>query len=245
MSVEKRLTGCHGRRRAKALMDSTYWLAKAIVKPPLAAWFRWSIEGLENIPRSGPALLAFNHIAFLDPLAAAYAVDRAGRKPRFLAKAELFKDRRINWILRGAGQIEVKRGTPEAPMALDKAVDALERGEIVVVFPEGTITKDPELNPMPAKSGIVRLSLLTDVPVIPCALWGTANVWPKGFAPSWRPRQDICVRIGAPMRVAGNIERSETWDDAGRQIMDSIAVLVASLRPAVPDRRRRARSRAA
>lgn len=226
-------------------MGSTYWLAKAIVKPPLAAWFRWSIEGLENIPRDGAALLAFNHIAYMDPFAAAYAVDRAGRKPRFLAKSELFQDKRISWILRGAGQIEVKRGTPQAPMALDKAVGALDRGEIVVVFPEGTITTDPELNPMEAKTGIVRLSLLTDVPVIPAAVWGTANVWPKGFAPSWRPRQDLCVRIGRPMQVEGDIARPETWDSAGEQIMDAISVLVASLRPAVPDRRRRPKSEAA
>jgi 1-acyl-sn-glycerol-3-phosphate acyltransferase len=219
-------------------MDSTFWLAKAIVKPPMLAWFRWAMEGLENIPKEGAALLAFNHIAFLDPLAAAVAVDRAGRRPRFLGKTELFQDKRISWILRGAGQIEVRRGTPEAPMALDKAVDALERGEIVVVFPEGTITTDPELNPMGAKTGIVRLSLLTDVPVIPAAVWGTANVWPKGFAASWRPRQDLCVRIGEPMRVEGDIDDPGSWDRAGAQIMDAIGVLVASLRPAVPDRRR-------
>ena len=226
-------------------MDSTYWLAKAIVKPFMASWFRWAIEGLENIPRKGPALLAFNHIAYMDPLAAAYVVDKSGRRPRFLAKSELFQDKRISWILRGAGQIEVKRGTPEAPMALDKAIDALRRGEIVVVFPEGTITTDPELNPMQAKSGIVRLALLTDVPVIPAAVWGTANVWPKGFAASWRPRQDLCVRIGEPIKVEGNIDRPETWGQAGDQIMEAIGVLVASLRPAVPDRRRRPKKAAA
>lgn len=225
-------------------MDPTYLLAKAIVKPPLYSWFRWSIEGLENIPRGGAALLAFNHIAFLDPLAAAYTVDQAGRRPRFLAKSELFRDKRIGWILRGAGQIEVRRGTPEAPMALDKAVDALNRGEIVVVFPEGTITTDPDLDPMQAKSGIVRLSLLTDVPVIPAALWGTSNVWPKGFAASWRPRQDLCVRIGEPVRIQGDIDDPETWPAAGAQIMEAIGVLVASLRPTVPDRRRRKRKAA-
>lgn len=219
-------------------MDSTYWLAKAIVKAPMAAWFRWSVEGTENIPKKGPALLAFNHISFLDPLATAYVVDRAGRRPRFLGKSELFQDKRIAWILRGAGQIEVKRGTPQAPMALDKAVDALKSGEVVVVFPEGTITNDPDLNPMQAKSGIVRLSLLTDLPVIPAAVWGTANVWPKGFAKSLRPRQDLCVRIGKPIEVHGDIDDPKSWDEAGEQIMEAIGVLVASLRPAVADRRR-------
>lgn len=247
MSVIERPRGSHlsTGRSEKRLMESTYWLAKAIVKPPLLAWFRWSMEGLENIPKKGPALLAFNHIAYLDPLAAAYAVDRVGRRPRFLAKSELFQDKKISWILRGAGQIEVRRGTAEAPMALDKAVDALERGEVVVVFPEGTITDDPELNPTTAKTGIVRLSLLANVPVIPAALWGTANVWPKDFAPSLRPRQDLCVRIGKPLDITGSIEDPASWAAAGRQIMEAIGVLVASLRPAVPDRRRPARKRAA
>lgn len=226
-------------------VDRTYWLAKALVKPFTTVWFRWAVEGLENIPREGAAILAFNHIAFLDPLAAAHVVDEAGRRPRFLAKAELFRDKRISWILRGAGQIEVKRGTPQAPMALDKAVEALQRGEVVVVFPEGTITNDPELHPMGAKSGIVRLSLLSNVPVIPAALWGTANVWPKGFASSWRPRQDICVRIGEPMKIEGDPTDPTTWPAAGEQIMDAIGVLVASLRPAVPDRRRPSRKKAA
>ena len=233
------------RRAEERTVEPTWWLAKAIVKPPMLTWFKWQIEGLENIPKKGPALLAFNHIAYLDPLAAAIAVDRARRRPRFLAKSELFQDKRIGWILRGAKQIEVKRGTVRAPMALDHAVDALSRGEIVVVFPEGTITNDPDLNPMEAKTGIVRLALLTDVPVIPAAVWGTANIWPKGFAKSWRYGQDICVRIGEPMRVQGDIEDTRSWRQAGQQIMDEIADLVASLRPAVPDRRKPAKRRAA
>lgn len=226
-------------------MEPTWWLAKTMLKPWLSTWFRWQIEGLEKIPRKGPALLAFNHIAYLDPLAAAFAVDRARRRPRFLAKSELFKDKRIAWILRGAKQIEVRRGTAEAPMALDHAIDALHRGEIVVVFPEGTITDHPGLDPMEAKTGIVRLALATQVPVIPAAVWGTANIWPKGFAKSWRPGQDICVRIGDPMEVRGDIDDPESWREAGKQIMDEIAVLVAGLRPSVPDRRRPYRKQAA
>lgn len=229
----------------RGTVDPTWWLAKSIVKPPLSVWFRWSVEGLENIPREGPALLAFNHIAFLDPLAAAFVVDKTGRRPRFLAKSELFDDKRIGWILRGAGQIEVKRGTREAPMALDHAVAALERGEIVVVFPEGTITTDAHLNPMEAKTGIVRLALVSGVPVLPAAIWGTANIWPKGFARSWRPRQDILVRIGEPMSVEGDIGDRKTWRQAGERIMEEIGVLVASLRSAVPDKRRPMKGEAA
>lgn len=220
-------------------LESTYWLARAILKPPLAAWFRWNIEGAHKIPRSGPAILAFNHIAYLDPFAAAYVVDAVGRRPRFLAKAELFDDKRIAWILRGAGQIPVKRGTRQAPMALDHALAALEKGEVVVIFPEGTITSDPDLHPMQAKSGIARLASKSGAPVLPCGLWGTANVWAKGYRKHWwPPKQDICVTIGDPMSFSGRGDSIDAWRQTGQEIMDEIAVLVAGLRPIVPDRRR-------
>ncbi len=220
-------------------MESTYLVAKAILKPWLATWFRWTIEGLENIPRRGSAILAFNHITYLDPLAAAYVVDKAGRVPRFLAKGELFQDKRIAWVLRGAKQIEVRRGTPSAPMALDNAIDALKGGEMVVIFPEGTITDDPDLRPLKAKTGISRLALATHAPVIPGAIWGTQNIWPKGgYVKRWKPRQDVLIRIGEPLELRGSIENTRDWEKAGEQVMDAIAALTASLRPVVPDRRR-------
>ena len=220
-------------------MEPTYLLAKAIVKPWMGTWFRWHIEGLENIPSRGPALLCFNHISFLDPFASAYVVDRVGRRPRYLAKAELFDDKRIAWIIRGAKQIPVKRGTAEAPMALDQAIDALQRDELIVIFPEGTITTDPDLNPMQAKTGLARLALATGAPVIPGALWGTANVWPKGFAKRWwPPKQDICVRFGEPIPVEGDPNSAADWTRVGDSVMSEIGRLVASLRPVVPDRRR-------
>jgi 1-acyl-sn-glycerol-3-phosphate acyltransferase len=219
-------------------MESTYLLAKGILKPWLASWFRWNVEGVENIPREGAAIVAFNHIAYLDPLAAAYVVDKAKRVPRFLAKSELFDDKRIAWVLKGARQIPVYRGTADAPMALDHALDSLRRGEIVVIFPEGTVTTDPDLNPMAAKTGLARLALATNVPVVPCGLWGTANIWPKGYGKRWSPGQDILARVGKPFMPTGDADSPEDWARVGVQVMDEIGALVASLRPAVPDRRR-------
>ena len=220
-------------------MEPTYLLAKGILKPSLAAWFRWTLEGLERIPRSGGTILAFNHIAFLDAFAAAYVVDELGRRVRFLAKSELFEDKRISWILRGAGQIEVRRGTREAPMALDHAYRALERGELVAVFPEGTITDHPDLKPMAAKSGAARLALKTGAPLIPCALWGTQNVWPKGFRKHWwPPRQDIAVLVGEPMAVPVGDESREAIADVSRRLTEQMSLLVAGLRPAIADQRR-------
>ena len=220
-------------------MEPTYLVAKGILKPWLAAWFRWTLEGTERIPRSGGTILAFNHIAFLDAFAAAYVVDGVGRRVRFLAKSELFQDKRISWILRGAGQIEVRRGTREAPMALDHAYRALERGELVAVFPEGTITDDPDLKPMAAKSGAARLALKTGAPLIPCAIWGTQNVWPKDFRKHWwPPRQDIAVLVGEPLAVPVGDESREAITDVSHRLAEQMSLLVAGLRPAIPDQRR-------
>jgi 1-acyl-sn-glycerol-3-phosphate acyltransferase len=225
----------HSKRRRR---EPLYVLARSILIPWLHLWFRWHIEGLHNIPRDGPAIIASNHIAYLDPLALSYVVVRAGRRPRFLAKAELFADRRISWILRGAGQIEVRRGTRDAPVALDAALQALEDGEVIVIFPEGTVTTDPDLNPMPAKTGATRLALASNAPLIPVAVWGTANVWPKGYAHRWRPRQQIVVRIGEAMDLSGDPNSPAAWRAAGVRMMEEISKLVAGLRPVVPDRRR-------
>ena len=91
---------------------------------------------------------------------------------------------------------------------------------------------------MGARTGIVRLALGSGVPVIPVALWGTANIWGKGYAKRWWPRQELCIRVGDPMKLSGSIEEPATWQAAGAEVMDEIGRLVASLRPVIPDRRR-------
>jgi 1-acyl-sn-glycerol-3-phosphate acyltransferase len=226
------------------MKDWTYSLAKVILKPWLTVWFQWTIDGLEHIPAEGPAILAINHIAYLDPFAAAFIVDKAHRRARFLAKSELFQDKRIGWVLKGADQIEVKRGTRDAPVALDAAYAALARGELVVVFPEGTVTRNPDLVPMAAKSGAARLALRTGAPLIPCAVWGTANVWPKGAKKRWTPGQRIMVRIGPPTAVAREGDNPEAWREVGGRLMTTIGELLSEIRPMVPDRRRMKRSAA-
>ncbi|MDP9222402.1 MAG: 1-acyl-sn-glycerol-3-phosphate acyltransferase [Actinomycetota bacterium] len=219
------------------MTDWTYSLAKGLLKPWLTVWFQWTIDGLEHIPRSGPAVLAVNHISYFDPLAAAFVVDKAGRRARFLAKSELFADRRLGWVLRGANQIEVKRGTKDAPVALDQAYEALEAGELLVIFPEGTVTTNADLQPMAAKSGAARLAVKTGVPLIPCALWGTANVWPKGYKKRWNPRQRIVARIGPPVQASIGMDSPDEWRILGTKLIEDISLLLAGIRPQVPDRR--------
>jgi 1-acyl-sn-glycerol-3-phosphate acyltransferase len=220
-------------------LEPGYRAVERVIVPLLGAWFSWNIEGQENIPRRGPAILACNHVSYLDPLALAYAIQRAGRRPRFLTKSELFSIPVVGWGLRTTGQIEVKRGTRDAPAALDRALEVLERGEIVVIFPEGTVTTHPELEPMAPKSGAVRLALRASVPIIPCATWGTANVWPKGpYSKRWWPGQDILVRFGEPVELNGDVGSPQAWRAAGERIMGEIGRLVAGLKPVVADSRR-------
>jgi 1-acyl-sn-glycerol-3-phosphate acyltransferase len=99
---------------------------------------------------------------------------------------------------------------------------------------------------MRGKTGVARLALGSRAPVIPCAVWGTANIWPKGYAKRWwPPKQDILVHIGEPMDVSGDPDSPEDWQRVSDEVMEQIGVLVAGLRPIVPDRRRPARKKAA
>lgn len=219
-------------------MEPVYVLTRWMVIPPMRAWFRWHIEGLNFIPETGPAIIASNHIAYLDPLAIGFAVDKAGRRPRFLTKTELMHDRKVGWFLQGCGQIEVQRGTRNAPMALEHAFKALAVGEVVCIFPEGTVTSNPDLVPMPSKTGAPRLALRSRVPLIPCGVWGTANVWPKDFRPNWKFKQELALRFGEPMTFSGDPDNSQDWIRTGEEITNRIAELVASLKPLIEDRRR-------
>jgi 1-acyl-sn-glycerol-3-phosphate acyltransferase len=150
--------------------------AKAVALPPAWLWFRWRFEHLDRIPARGPALIACNHSSYLDPIANAYAVVKAGRRPRFLAKDDLFRIPIVGRALAGAGQIPVSRGSGDRT-PLRRAERALEDGEVVLVYPEGTVTAREDGLPMAGKTGTVRLALAAGVPITPMVSWGSAPVW--------------------------------------------------------------------
>ena len=124
-----------------------------------------------HLPDSGPVIVISNHVSYVDPIAVARYLIWHGRWPRFLGKAELWKMPVIGWLARGCRQIPVHRGTANASQALDAAAEALEQGELVILYPEGTRTRDPDLWPMVPRTGAARLALTTGVPVIPVASW--------------------------------------------------------------------------
>lgn len=209
-------------------VEAAYGLARGVLFPPLHFGLRWAIEGVERIPKQGPVILASNHVSYLDPLALAYLADRRGRKVRFLAKAELFEKRGLGGFLRSIGQIPVKRGSAVASSSLDSAVVALQRGECVTVFPEGTISLD--LEPMAGKSGTARLAQASGVPVTPVGLWGAHRIMFKGRKPRWRVGVAESVVVGDPVHIGPGDEIHAATD----RLMESICQAVARARAVYP-----------
>ena len=217
--------------------EPVYALGEHTVAYVMRGYFRWHLAGLEHIPPDGPVIVASNHLSYLDGLAVAYGVHRAGRRPRFLTKSGLFKVPVIGPALRGLGMIPVDRGTRAAPASLDNAKAALERGEVVVVFPEGTTSTAPDLALGRPKTGTARLALASGMEIVPCATWGGQWVWTKHLGVHPRPLQDVWVCFGEPISVKeylGREDDREAWREVSGRVMDEIAALLAVPKAAKP-----------
>lgn len=204
--------------------------------PPFKLWFNWRFDGLDRIPADGPAIVVGNHLSYVDPFAHAYFVIRAGRRPRFLAKAELFENPFLRMVLGGAGQIPVRRGTgDQAP--LETASGALERGEVVFVYPEGTSeTTSPDLSPGRGKTGAVRLALATGAPVVPVATWGGQYVWRRSGRRRIEFGRPIWLRAGEPMHLSRDATDTATVRRLTDDVMAELSSLVGELRAEYPKR---------
>lgn len=195
------------RRRASTEKSrpSVFWPLAAVIAPLIALIFKVEIEGAENLPREGAYVLAPNHYSESDPLAVALAVWKIGRAPRFMAKESLFRVPVLGWILRITGMVPVARSSSAASarQTLETSETLVEHGRGVIVYPEGTLTRDPELWPMRGKTGAVRLALAGDIPLIPMAQWGCQAVLPRyGKLKLWPLRRPVKVIIGAPVDIS-------------------------------------------
>ena len=213
-------------------------VAAGILKPTLmSATSRTWIDG-EKIPATGGCIVVLNHLSHIDPLLSAHFVYDHGRLPRYLAKSGLFKNRWLRGFLTSAGQIPVERLTRNAVGAYDAAVRAVEAGECVVVYPEGTLTRDPELWPMVGKSGAARIALATGCPVIPVGHWGAQDVlYPYAKKPDLVPRKNIVFKVGDPVPLEDLRARPITQaviKETTDRIMAAITGLVADLRGETP-----------
>jgi 1-acyl-sn-glycerol-3-phosphate acyltransferase len=189
-----------------------FWRRFAVfaVKPVIALMTQRSYHGLDLVPANGGAILVANHLSHFDPLVAGHYVYEAGRWPQFLGKATLFTTPVIGPLLRAVRQIPVQRGTAHAAKALDAAVEAVGAGDVVIIYPEGTVTGEPDLWPMVGKTGAARLALVTGAPVIPVVMWGPQRIWdPRVRRWRLRPRSPVTVVTGPPVDLS-------TW--AGMEI---------------------------
>lgn len=216
---------------------SLFWPLAAIVVPLMGLIARIRITGAEKLPREGAFVLAPNHYSELDPIIVAVAVWRIGRAPRFMAKESLFKIPVVGWILRKTGMIPVARSSSAsaAKQTMKQSAELVEHGRGVIVYPEGTLTRDPDLWPMRGKSGAVRLALADGIPLIPMAQWGTQAImgrYQKGLS-LWPLRKPITVVIGDPVDVSDLRERAgeqAALNEATTRLMNAITALLEEIR---------------
>jgi 1-acyl-sn-glycerol-3-phosphate acyltransferase len=217
---------------APAGLRAGYFAAACLVRPGLNAVMSKEWQGTENFPDSGFILCA-NHVSNLDPLALGHLVYNQGHLPHFLAKSELFQLPVVGGLLSAMRQIPVDRarGGNESLLAAD---EVLAQGGAIIIYPEGTLTSDPDLWPMKAKTGAARLALKTGVPVIPVAQWGIHEVMSKtAKAPSVSPRRTGRIRIGRPVPLEDLRDSALTrsvLEAASERIMTAIATELEVLR---------------
>lgn len=232
-TVKLRSRPSHEKRR-----PSFFWLLAGLILPLWSCMVRYRFTPESKLPKTGPFILSPNHYSEIDPIAMGAAVWHLGRLPRFMAKASLFRIPVLGWLLRASGQIPVERqgsvrkGADANPMGA--ASELIRREAGVIVYPEGTLTRDPELWPMRGKSGAVRLALESGMPLIPVAHWGTQNLMPR-YAKRIHPipRKTIHVSVGEPLdlsRFAGRERDPKTITEATALLMSEITKLLAGLR---------------
>ena len=177
-------------------------VAAIILKPTLGATTRRTWIDGERVPAEGGCVIALNHLSHIDPLTAALFVYDHGRVPHYLAKSGLFDNKLLGAFLKAAGQIPVRRDSRAAVGAYAAAVEAVREGRCIVVYPEATITRDPDMWPMRGKSGAARIALETGCPVIPVGQWGAQEILPPYTKkPYLFPRRKITMKVGDPVEL--------------------------------------------
>jgi 1-acyl-sn-glycerol-3-phosphate acyltransferase len=214
------------------------WLAVVLVKPIDRVFFKRRWRGQEHVPATGGVVLVANHVSQADWITMAEYVWDSGRIPRFLIKDSLFRVRGVRRLLSGAKQIPVSRGTAAARNSLEEAQASLARGEAVCIYPEGTVTRDPGFWPMQARTGVARLALTCDAPVVPVCNWGphlALDVEHKKVRPF--PRHEAWCVAGPPLDLSayrGRPLTAELLREVTDVIMGAVRDQLAEVRNETP-----------
>jgi 1-acyl-sn-glycerol-3-phosphate acyltransferase len=223
------------RVRRRQPLGFSYRFTVFVLWPIMRSIVRWEFTGTERLwEAEGGIIVAPNHTSWFDPPVVAFALWQSDRPPRFLGKESVFRVPVFGSLIRNAGQIPVYRETSEARTAIRDALSALDRGECVVVYPEGTITRDPGIWPMSAKTGAVRLALTSGRPLLPMVQWGSHLVmgpYKKEFHAF--PRKTIRIVVGHPVDLSDLTDRpldSATLAIGSDRLMEAITGLLAEVR---------------
>lgn len=212
---------------------SIFWFLAAIAFPLSWPIMRWEIKG--SLPERGAFIVAPNHTSEVDPLLMGMAVWKLGRAPRFMAADRLFRVKGLGWILRKSGQIPVSRDARGANQAAIASAQQLARlGQGVIIYPEGTLTREPNLWPMRGKNGAARVALSADIPVYPTAIWGAQNILPRySKKPTLGWRTKITVHVGEPLSLAeftGRMHSASAMKGATELVMHDVTRLLEGIR---------------
>ena len=197
---------------------------------------RYRVHGAENVPETGAFVLAPNHYSNIDPVVIGVGMWQIGRMPHYLAKASLFRIPVVGWMLRAAGQVPVERaglgrGATD-PLARARSIAAA--GYAVVIYPEGSLTRDPDMWPMRGKQGAVRTALEAGIPLIPAASWGAQLILPRSTnRVSLMPRKTVDIAFGPPVDLrefAGRARDQRVVAQATAKLMQAITELLEHLR---------------
>ena len=190
--------------------------------------FHFDVRGVENLPETGGAVLASNHVSYFDFMFVGYAARKRGKRlVRFMAKEAVFRHRVSGPLMRGMHHIPVDRSAGAAAYA--DAVTALRRGELVGVFPESTISRS--YVPRPIKTGAARMAIEAGVPLIPMVVWGGHRVWTVGRKPHWLRHVPVSIWIGEPLGIAS----TDTAADVTARLADRLRELVHQAVDDYPD----------
>jgi 1-acyl-sn-glycerol-3-phosphate acyltransferase len=202
-----------------------YWALKVLLTPLLRVLYRVRVEGRENVPRTGPVILASNHQSFIDSIFLPLSVRR---RVTFVAKAEYFESWKTAWFFRAVGMIPLKReGGSASARAIAAAREVLEGGGVLGIYPEGTRSPDGRL--YRGHTGVARLAQQCGAPVVPVAQFGTVEVQPIGVMFP-KPFKRVRVRMGEPLRFpAPGQEGSGSGAAELRAFTDEVMRAVAAL----------------
>jgi 1-acyl-sn-glycerol-3-phosphate acyltransferase len=212
---------------------SAFWPLAAIVVPLTGLFARIEIRGSEHLPRQGAYVIAPNHNSEFDPVIVAVAVWRLGRAPRFMAKESLFKVPVLGAALRSTGMVPVPRASSSANQSMKAAEQIAKDGRGVIVYAEGTLTRDPDLWPMRGKTGAVRLALAGDLPLIPMAQWGVQQILPRYGKLKFPRRAHVIVEFGPAMDLseyAATPTQPATLMRATDAMMNRITTMLSGIR---------------